>query len=167
MDESVQRFVEQMAVMCEADGMPRSSGRILGFLLAEDGPFSLDELAEKLRISKASVSTNARMLEQHGMIRRVGAPGDRRDFYRVEPDPWESMLQVAQNHWQRMAAVFAESAESLPATNENGRRRLREAGRFHQVLLEASRRLVETWREQRDGEAAVAHDGNDEPVADR
>jgi DNA-binding transcriptional regulator GbsR (MarR family) len=151
MRDSVQKFVEQMGLMCEEEGMPRSSGRILGFLLAEDGPFSLDELAEQLQMSKASVSTNARMLEQHGMIRRVGSPGDRRDFYQVQRDPWESMLQVAQNQWRRMSTVFAEAADALPPENENGCRRLREASRFHDLLLEASVRLVETWRERRDG----------------
>ena len=156
MHESVQRFVEQMGLMCEEDGMPRSSGRILGFLLAEDGPFSLDELAEQLQLSKASVSTNARMLEQHGMLRRVGAPGDRRDFYRVESDPWESMLQVAQNRWREMSAMFAEAAAALPEENVNGCRRLREAGRFHELLLDASQRLVEMWRERREGEGTAA-----------
>jgi DNA-binding transcriptional regulator GbsR (MarR family) len=163
MQEPVQHFVEQMALICEEDGMPRGAGRILGLLLAEDGPFSLDELAERLQMSKASVSTNARMLEQHGMIRRVGALGDRRDFYRAEQDPWESMLQTAQDKWRRMARVFAEAAEQLPAGNDNGRRRLREAGRFHQLLLEASRQLVETWRERRDGDAARVT--NDERMA--
>jgi len=159
MQDTVQKFVEQMGLMCEEDGMPRSSGRILGFLLAEDGPFSLDELAEQLQMSKASVSTNARMLEQHGMIRRVGAPGDRRDFYQVQRDPWESMLQVAQNQWRTMSAMFAEVADALPPENANGCRRLREASRFHLLLLEASQRLVEMWRERRDADAGAGGKG--------
>jgi biotin operon repressor len=105
MQDTVQKFVEQMGLMCEEDGMPRSSGRILGFLLAEDGPFSLDELAEQLQMSKASV------------------------------------------------------ADALPPENANGCRRLREASRFHLLLLEASQRLVEMWRERRDADAVAGETG--------
>jgi DNA-binding transcriptional regulator GbsR (MarR family) len=42
---------------------------------------SLDEMAEQLQVSKASVSANARLLETIGMIERVTKPGDRRDYY--------------------------------------------------------------------------------------
>ncbi|MDB4951442.1 MAG: hypothetical protein JWM27_4091 [Gemmatimonadetes bacterium] len=153
MQECVQKFVEQMGLVCEKEGMPRSAGRILGLLLAEEGPFSLDELAEQLQASKASISTNARMLEQHGMIRRVGALGDRRDFYQVEGDPWERMLQVAQDRWRDMVRVFSAASAGFPAENATGRRRLADAGRFHQLLLEESRKLVDTWRERRGAEA--------------
>jgi DNA-binding transcriptional regulator GbsR (MarR family) len=149
--ESVQRFVEQMGLMCENEGLPRNAGRMLGLLLAEDGPFSLDELADELQASKASVSTNARMLEQQGMIRRVGAPGDRRDFYQMDGDPWESMLDVARVRWRQMVRVLEEAASELPAEHDGGRKRLRDAARFHALLLESSQKLVEAWRERRGG----------------
>jgi DNA-binding transcriptional regulator GbsR (MarR family) len=147
--ESVQRFVEQMGLMCENEGLPRNAGRILGLLLAQDGPFSLDELADELRASKASVSTNARMLEQQGMIRRVGTPGDRRDFYAMDGDPWESMLDVGRVRWRQMVRVLEEAAAELPAENEKGRQRLRDAALFHLLLLEESQKLVEAWRRRR------------------
>ena len=47
-----------------------------------------------------------------GFIERVSSLGDRRDFYRVEHDPWERMLRVAQTRWRDMIAVFAEAASS-------------------------------------------------------
>ena len=155
MQESVQRFVEQMGLLCESEGLPRNAGRILGLLLAEDGPFSLDELADELQASKASVSTNARMLEQQGMIRRVGAPGDRRDFYQVDGDPWESMLDVGRVKWRQMARVLEEAAGELPEANVKGKQRLRDAALFHLLLLEESQKLVEAWRKRRaEGRAA-------------
>ena len=143
MDESVQQFVERMALICEKEGMPRIGGRIFGYLLATGEALSLDELAETLQASKASVSTNARMLEQFGMVRRVSVMGDRRDFYRAEDDPWESMLRVAQGRWRDMVHVFGEAAQRLP--NPDGRRRMAHAERFHELLIRECDRLFATW----------------------
>lgn len=146
MHESVQRFVERMGLVCEKEGMARIAGRILGLLLACDGPFSLDEIAERLQVSKASVSTNARMLEQLGMIERVSEPGDRRDFYRVQDDPWERMLSIAQTRWRDMLAIFGEAKASLPADQRSARGRICQAEQFHNLLVHESDALLERWR---------------------
>ncbi len=74
MHAAIQHFVERMGLMLEEDGMPRIAGRMFGYLLVHEGPFSLDELAERLQVSKASISTNARLLEQLGMLERISAP---------------------------------------------------------------------------------------------
>ena len=76
-------FIEKFCVIAEQDGFPRIAGRIMGFLLLHEGPYTLDELADELQISKTSASTNARLLEQHGIIERVVKAGDRRDFYHL------------------------------------------------------------------------------------
>jgi DNA-binding transcriptional regulator GbsR (MarR family) len=154
MDESVQQFVERMALICEKEGMPRIAGRIFGFLLATGQTFSLDELGERLQASKASVSTNARMLEQFGMIERVSVLGDRRDFYRVQDDPWEQMLRVAQSRWRDMAHVFAEAAQRLPEAE--GRQRAAAAEEFHTLLIRECDALFERWHALRPGTRAGA-----------
>ena len=61
-------FVEQIAVILETDGLPRVAGRIFGRLLVSAEPKSLDELAEHLGVSKASISINARLLEEKGVV---------------------------------------------------------------------------------------------------
>jgi DNA-binding transcriptional regulator GbsR (MarR family) len=151
MEESVQQFVERMGLICEKEGMARGAGRIFGLLLVAGRPYSLDELAETLQASKASVSTNCRMLEQLGMIQRVSPVGDRRDFYRAESDPWEKMLRVAQTRWREMIQVFAEARGAFPPGMTDGVRRLREAETFHQLLVDGSERLLDEWRALRGG----------------
>ena len=162
MQEQLQQFVEKMGLTCEKEGMARIAGRVFGLLLADGTPLSLDEIAERLQVSKASVSTNARMLEQLGMIERVSAPGDRRDFYQVEADPWERMLRVAQTRWREMVCVFAEAREHLCCGDSDGmRERLESAERFHALLVEESDRFLDRWRERRDGTPA---DGSEAEV---
>lgn len=154
MDQAVQQFVERMALICEKEGMPRIAGRIFGYLLATDQTFSLEELAERLQASKASASTNARMLEQFGMIQRVSVLGDRRDFYRVQDDPWEQMLRVAQGRWRDMVQVFAEAAQRLP--EPAGRERAAQAEVFHSLLIRECDSLFERWQALRAEERAAA-----------
>ncbi|HEU0014425.1 MAG TPA: hypothetical protein VFQ45_12115 [Longimicrobium sp.] len=147
MNEALQQFVERMALICEKEGMARIGGRIFGLLLATGDTYSLDELAERLQASKASVSTNARMLEQFGMIQRVSVMGDRRDFYRAEQDPWEKMLRASQARWRDMLQVFDDALEGHP--DDGACHRIREARQFHELLLDRCDRLVEEWRAMR------------------
>jgi DNA-binding transcriptional regulator GbsR (MarR family) len=149
MDEVVQQFVERMGLLMENDGLPRIAGRIHGLLLVSDTAFSLDELSEKLQVSKASVSTNARMLERMGIVERISTPGDRRDFYQMSDDAWERLIQVLKRRWRNMQAVFAEYEALLPSGMETGKRRLREAELFHTMLLEDVDCLIEQWRARR------------------
>lgn len=154
MDQAVEQFVERMALICEKEGMPRIAGRIFGYLLATDETFSLEELAERLQSSKASASTNARMLEQFGMIQRVSVLGDRRDFYRVQDDPWEQMLRVAQGRWKDMVQVFADASQRLP--DAAGRERAAHAEAFHALLIRECDALFERWHALRPEERAGA-----------
>jgi DNA-binding transcriptional regulator GbsR (MarR family) len=153
MDEAVQQFVERMALICEKEGMPRIAGRIFGYLMAMNETFSLDDLSERLQASKASASTNARMLEQFGMIQRVSVLGDRRDFYRVQDDPWEQMLRVAQGRWRDMVNVFADAAQRLP--DAAGRERAAQAEEFHTLLLRECDALFERWQALRSERASA------------
>lgn len=79
-------FVESMGLCWESEGLPRIAGRLFGFLILQSEPCSLDDLAAALGVSKASISTDSRRLEQLGLIARVGKPGDRRDYYVVDAD---------------------------------------------------------------------------------
>lgn len=87
-------FVESMGLLWETEGLPRIAGRIFGFLLMQVEPCSLDDLAAGLGVSKASISTDARRLEQLGLIQRVSRPGDRRDYYTIHEDAPATGLEM-------------------------------------------------------------------------
>lgn len=156
MHESVQSFVERMGLMMESEGLPRIAGRIFGYLLVHEGAFSLDELAERLQVSKASVSTNARLLEQFGLVERTSAPGDRRDFYQMGPDAWERMLRSAQRKWESVRQALTEAEASLPDEMEVGRRRLIRAEQFYLLMIDGVDRMIDRWRRREDPVAAGA-----------
>ena len=142
-------FIEKFCMVAEQDGFPRIAGRLMGFLLVNEGPYTLDELADELQISKTSASTNARLLEQHGIIEKVVKTGDRRDFYRLADDHWERMFDVAKKRMQKFHDVLDQTIESLPQGSEYGRKRLREAQSFHAFMLDHFDTRIAEWRNTR------------------
>jgi len=73
-------------------GVPLIAGRVTAYLLISEGPRSLDEIAGALGVSRASVSTDARRLEEKGLLVRLSLPGDRRTYYSFAPDGFRTAL---------------------------------------------------------------------------
>ena len=87
-------FVDRLGLFMEMLGATRTMGRVYGWLLICDPPQqSLTQLAEALSVSKASVSTVARQLQQGGMIERLPSP-TRQHHYRVTPGGFSSVLNT-------------------------------------------------------------------------
>src|ERR687895_1965085 len=122
-DDRVARFVERMGLLTEADGLPRIAGRIFGFLLIQPGECSLDDMAAALGVSKASISTDTRRLEQLGLLERSSRPGDRRDYYVISRDVVPRSLEVRLERMRRFHDLL-DKARSLPARSTTVRERL-------------------------------------------
>jgi len=87
-------FVDRLGLFMEMLGGPRTMGRVYGWLLICDPPQqSLTELAKTLAVSKASVSTVARQLQEGGMIERLPS-STRQHVYRVTPGGFASVLNT-------------------------------------------------------------------------
>ncbi len=118
-------FVSEMGLTFEADGFTRIGGRLFGHLLLAERPLSLDEIAETLQVSKASVSTDARRLLEKGVVVRSGKPGDRRDYWEIAPDFFASLMQYRVERWRRLNMVVGELKRRSPAPSAAVRARLR------------------------------------------
>lgn len=86
-DHPVERsYAEEAGVVLSGMGLPPAAGKILGWLLICDPPSQTgSDIAAALNLSKGSVSTNMRLLEQGGLILRVPVPGRRGVAYQIEP----------------------------------------------------------------------------------
>lgn len=126
MDPQTANFIERMGLAHEADGLPRIAGRIFGLLLISEGARSLDDLASELKVSKGSVSTNARLLEQRGILERICRPADRRDYYRVPPDLFTHAMAQRLARWQRFHEAIGAARTSLPIRSQEVLERLEE-----------------------------------------
>lgn len=59
-------------------------GQIYALLFLSEEPLSLDDIADRLSVSKSNVSINIRMLEEYSLVRKVWVKGSRKDFYAAE-----------------------------------------------------------------------------------
>src|SRR4029450_3850395 len=80
--EAIDLFVSAVRLL----GLPRSLGELYGLLFISPGPLSIDDLVERLRISKGSASQGLKALRQIGAVKVTYVPGDRRDHYIAETE---------------------------------------------------------------------------------
>jgi DNA-binding transcriptional regulator GbsR (MarR family) len=150
MDARTGAFIERMGLTLEADGMPRIAGRIFGFLLISEEARSLDELAAELRVSKGSASTNARLLEQRGLLERVCRPADRRDYYRVRPDLFNHTMALRLARWERFHQAVADARTTLPIASPEVRERLEDYEQAYGFMSHIIREALSNWQAMRE-----------------
>lgn len=75
--EVIAMFVQMTQVL----GVPRSLGEIYGLLFATPQPLVFQDIADRLNLSKGSVSQGLRFLRTVGAIQPVVVAGDRREFF--------------------------------------------------------------------------------------
>ena len=144
---SEQRFVDAMGLYFARQGVPRIGGRILGLLMLAEGPLGLSDIAARLRVSPASVSTNMRLFLQAGLAELVGgAPGSRRHYYVFSAAGWERRLQAALDGVGQLARICHEGLAGLPAGARAGRGRLLEALDFCNFYAGELSQTAERWR---------------------
>ena len=151
MEEPLARFVEDVALFWEGQGLPRIAGRIMGFLMICDPPYrSSKQLADELGVSKASVSTMTRLLLTSASLQAVAVPGDRATFYALTKDSFETKFQ---KRIQTMVG-FRELAErGLALLGEDAPKertaRLKEIASLYGFLERELPRLIERWQEEK------------------
>ena len=101
-------FIDTWGETSESYGMTRIAGLVEGLLLVSREPLSLDDMAEQLEVSKASVSTNVRLLERFKIARRVFNRGDRRNYYELRGDLWEIETEIVKTILKDELAQFTD-----------------------------------------------------------
>ena len=143
LDPADEEFVERVGRFYERDGAARTGGRMLGLLLLAPREMSIDEIADRLKVSRASVSTNARQLETYRVVERVSHMGDRRDFYRIAPDLERTLLRLRMERLAQVEELLEAGTATPAARDERVRGRLRGLARMHGRAADALRACAE------------------------
>lgn len=143
-------FVDRMGLFFEFLGATRTMGRLYGWLLISDPPQqSLTQLAGALSVSKASISTVARQLQEGGMIERLPS-SNRQHVYRVTPGGFTNVLdtQLSRMRLGIEAAEFGLSV--LDEKRAEQRERVEDFRDFCEFCTAAYRdQLIRMWTEYR------------------
>lgn len=146
MARSHERFIEEVGVTAEGDGLPRIAGRLFGYLLLSPEPRSLDEIAEALAVSKGSASTDARLLLHHRWLRRVSQPGDRRDYYELAPDFFAEIVSYRLARWEALQDLVAGAMPELTDAAPDVTERLDYLEHAQRFFVDGIRALLSAWR---------------------
>ncbi|GAA3983481.1 MarR family transcriptional regulator [Thermobifida alba] len=87
-------FVRRFAEYWQSQGRPKAEGRIVGYLLLSDsGGVSATQIADGAQVSRGSVSTAVRRLEELGFVRQVRVTGQRHRLVAMDDDVWGNFLR--------------------------------------------------------------------------
>lgn len=131
------RFAEKMGLLFEALGASRSAGKIFGWLIVAEQPQSLEDIAAALSISKASASTNTRVLVSIGVIEKVGVRGDRKAYYQAVDGFWKTILHVSTSGKLHMFVnVFEEGQRLVSKENTIAQKRMAHMEKAYRMFQE-------------------------------
>lgn len=80
------KFIDSIGRLCDSFGLNRFIAQLYAVLYLSSKPLSLDEITEKLKVSKGNVSINIRELENWGAVRSIWVKGSRKDYYEANLD---------------------------------------------------------------------------------
>jgi len=96
-----EQFVELWNNMASLWGINPTMARIHGLLYITGAALSMDDLMDKLAISRGNVSMNLTKLVEWGLVHRVHKRGDRKEYYESLSDVWEMFTLVANQRKRR------------------------------------------------------------------
>src|SRR5689334_20646994 len=143
--------------MMDAEGYPRVAGQLLALLIVSPEPRSLDDLARLLEVSKASVSVNIRILEQRGIVDRIGHAGDRRDYYAVADDLLARSIEQRIAKWHRFHDSIRAVRKAHGTDHKTVKGRLHDLDLAYEHMIGAMSSALAEWRARR---PARAHPAN-------
>lgn len=108
--------------MSSSWGINRTMAQIHALLFVTGVPLEVNEIMDRLQISRGNASMNLRELMDWGIVRRFRQPGDRKDTYISETDPYQMFLRVVRERKRReidpTADAIREVIGKLPETDE-------------------------------------------------
>jgi predicted transcriptional regulator len=146
-DEAAMRqYVEHMARVLADWGLPRMASRVIWALMCSEEPaMTAAELAERLGVSPAAISSAVRYGMQINIVAREPVPGSRRDRYRLVDDSWYEVTIAKMNLIKMLAASAGEGVVIAGGPDTIAGARLANMRDFYTFVQDTMPELVERW----------------------
>jgi DNA-binding transcriptional regulator GbsR (MarR family) len=142
----VERFIEQLGRLAEGEGLPRTAGRMMALLILAGAPLGIDDFAGRLKVSRASVSTNSRLLQTLAIAQLVSDPGNRRDYLQISGDPSSALLTLGLQRMHSMRLTIREMRLALRGAKINATEaRLQKMEKLYEVAIGQVEGVLRTW----------------------
>jgi len=115
------KIIDKVGNICSRFGLNQFVAQLYVVLYLSKEPISLDELTERLKVSKGNVSVNIRELQRWGAVRKIWVKGSRKDFYQADPDIKKVILSkvksAVKNQVREVSDMIAEFNSTLSSLN--------------------------------------------------
>ena len=140
--------INYMGVWFSALGVPRAAGQMFGYLLVcEPAEQSAGEIAAGIGISRASVSSNARLLSSMNAIEERHRVGDRKTYYRMRRNWWIEVTVAKMGGFKELAEMARRTVAAGGLARTDG---LDEMIEFTEFWSTEIPELVERWNRRHD-----------------
>lgn len=129
-----EEFIERIGVIAQNEGLPRIAGRVLATLVYDGDRVSFGALAERLDVSRGSISSSVRLLEDRQVIKRVAKAGDRQDYFEVAEDAFMTLIETSALRARRAYKEIAGTLAKLPLSEAGPHARLKGYADFYDVI---------------------------------
>lgn len=134
MDIVRSEFIEKTGLIAQNQGIPRVAGRVLGMLLFDGEAVAFGDLARALQVSRGSISTSTRLLEDRALIKRLSKPGERQDFFQLAERPFPNMLARVQQEMTRAQADIQGTVTEICDSRPDVRARVQDYANLYASL---------------------------------
>lgn len=110
--------------MSSSWGINRTFAQILALLFITGEAMTVEQIMERLQISRGNASMNLRDLQDWGIVRKFRRPRERKDMYLAESDPWQMFARVVRERKRReidpTVQAIQECIDKLPEDTVDG-----------------------------------------------
>lgn len=142
------QFVDLWNNMGSLWGISPTMARIHGLLFITGAALSMDDIMDRLTISRGNVSMNLSKLVEWGLVRKVHKRGDRREYFASLDDVWEMFTLVAAQRKRReidpIVTTLRRCREELPAEAKDHSRRVNDLLKFLTLVDSLAQRFFES-----------------------
>jgi DNA-binding transcriptional regulator GbsR (MarR family) len=152
-DKIKQEIVQEFGYAYQAFGLNKLMGFVVALLLFSSRPLSLDEITEELGMSKGPISQITRRLEDHNLIRKVMKPGERKNYFEIQPgvfgNAFRNNLSLVKNNLQIATQLKASVTEANDPDLGKLLQRMQEMEAFYTLMIKHYRAFLEEWQIQK------------------
>ena len=133
-------FLNRINHICKKLGLNNVMAQLYAILYLNNEPLSLDDMVERLKISKGSASVNIRALESYGAVRRVWMRGSRRDYYEADTD----IVRVVTDRINLIARLRLSEVDELMKTSAKLLDSINPSDKDEDVAIKAFRQKLDS-----------------------
>jgi len=120
LEKAQDRLIDGIGKMCDSFGLNRFIAQLYAVLYLSDKPLSLDDIVEKLKVSKGNVSLNIRELEKWGAVKSIWVKGSRKDYYEANLDVKNVIMNKLKSGIQKRIAETSSMIDEFKEILQSG-----------------------------------------------